>query len=171
MPRLAAGAKQFDVFFPCFDLLRNATFCCVLILSHLCTWGCYPAAALRPQINPAPLVIYSSGPVATSPTPIACSFSILPRSKTAGRSGRIVRSRCAPSPRPRPDRPIIFTATNDRLRNADQLRRSSVAPPEQTRQSHTKTLATAGEHQVFLAHLIHDVQYAIDAGVWSSRPA
>ena len=131
---------------------------------------CYPAAPRR-QLNPAPLVIYSSGPVATSPTPLACSFSVLPRSKTAGRSDRIVRSRCAASPRPRPDRPIIFTATNDRLRNADQLRRSSVAPPEQTRQSHTKTLATAGEHQVFLAHLIHDVQYAIDAGVWSSRPA
>jgi hypothetical protein len=80
---------------------------------------CYPAAPRR-QLNPAPLVIYSSGPVATSPTPLACSFSVLPRSKTAGRSDRIVRSRCAASPRPRPDRPIIFSATNDRRENAER---------------------------------------------------
>ncbi len=39
VPRLAAGAKHFEAFSPRSDLLRNATFCCVLILSHLCTPG------------------------------------------------------------------------------------------------------------------------------------
>jgi transposase InsO family protein len=37
-----------------------------------------------------------------------------------------------------------LTATGDRLRNPDQLRRSSVAPPAHTRHSHPKTLASAG---------------------------
>jgi putative transposase len=37
-----------------------------------------------------------------------------------------------------------LTATDDRLRNPDQLRRSSVAPPVQSRHSQTTTLASAG---------------------------
>ena len=37
-----------------------------------------------------------------------------------------------------------FTATSDRLRNPDQLRRSPVAPPAHTRQSQPETLASAG---------------------------
>jgi putative transposase len=37
-----------------------------------------------------------------------------------------------------------FTATDDRLRNPDQLRRSSVAPQAPTRHSHQGTLASAG---------------------------
>ena len=37
-----------------------------------------------------------------------------------------------------------FTATDDRLRNPDQLRRSSVAPPAQTRNSNQRTLIAAG---------------------------
>ena len=37
-----------------------------------------------------------------------------------------------------------LTATDDRLRNPDQLRRSTVAPPAHTRHSQPKTLASAG---------------------------
>lgn len=37
-----------------------------------------------------------------------------------------------------------FTETVDRPRNPDQLRRSTVAPPAQLRQSHPRTLASAG---------------------------
>jgi putative transposase len=37
-----------------------------------------------------------------------------------------------------------LTATGDRLRNPDQLRRSPVAPPAQLRQSQPRTLASAG---------------------------
>jgi len=37
-----------------------------------------------------------------------------------------------------------LTATDDRLRKPDQLRRSSVAPPALLRQSDPKTLANAG---------------------------
>ena len=37
-----------------------------------------------------------------------------------------------------------FTATDDRLRNPDQLRRSSVAPNAQPRQYETETLVKAG---------------------------
>ena len=37
-----------------------------------------------------------------------------------------------------------LTATDDRLRNPDQLRRSSVAPSAHTRHSHQRTLAAAG---------------------------
>ena len=37
-----------------------------------------------------------------------------------------------------------FTATDDRLRNPDQLRRSSVTPPAHTRHSNQGTLASAG---------------------------
>ena len=37
-----------------------------------------------------------------------------------------------------------FTATDDRRRNPDQLRRSPVAPSEQPRQSQPGTLASAG---------------------------
>jgi putative transposase len=37
-----------------------------------------------------------------------------------------------------------FTATDDRPSNPDQLGRSSVAPPAQTRQSHQRTLAAVG---------------------------
>lgn len=37
-----------------------------------------------------------------------------------------------------------FTATDDRLRNPDQLRRSTVAHPAHQRQTHPRTLASAG---------------------------
>ena len=37
-----------------------------------------------------------------------------------------------------------FTATGDRLRNPDQLRRSTVAHPAHQRQTHSRTLASAG---------------------------
>lgn len=37
-----------------------------------------------------------------------------------------------------------FTATDDRLRNPDQLRRSTVAHPAHQRQTHSRTLASAG---------------------------
>lgn len=37
-----------------------------------------------------------------------------------------------------------FTATDDRLRNPDQLRRTTIAHPAQQRETHLRTLASAG---------------------------